>query len=62
MAGSNIKFPGSPQGSGLTFSVAQELGLKPGTPVGTSLIDAYAGALGLFACHADAPLEQRLGS
>lgn len=59
--GSNIKFPGTPQGSGLTIAVAQELGLKPGTPVATSLIDAYAGALALFACHADVPLEQRLG-
>lgn len=58
--GSNIKFPGTPQGSGLSLAVAQELGLKPGTPVATSLIDAYAGALALFACHADVPLEQRL--
>lgn len=46
----------------MSLAVAQELGLKPGTPVATSLIDAYAGALALFACHADVPLEQRLGT
>lgn len=43
--GTRFAEPGSPAG-GLTDSAAQELGLAPGTPVGTSLIDAHAGALG----------------
>lgn len=59
--GSKINFPGTPIGLGLNHVAALELGLKAGTPVGVSLIDAYAGALGLLACHADVPLEQRLG-
>lgn len=36
--------------------------MKSGTPVGVSLIDAYAGALGLLACHAEDPIDQRLGN
>lgn len=49
-------------GSGLSSLAAEELGIKAGIPVGASLIDAYAGALGLLACHADVPLDQRLGT
>jgi len=39
------------------------LGLEVGTPVGASLIDAYAGALGLLGCktNSDIPVHQRLG-
>jgi ribulose kinase len=32
----------------LVFSYFQELGLLPGTPVGTSLIDAHAGGVGVM--------------
>uniref|UniRef100_T1JIY2 Carbohydrate kinase FGGY C-terminal domain-containing protein n=1 Tax=Strigamia maritima TaxID=126957 RepID=T1JIY2_STRMM len=43
--------PGKACGSGLTSESAQELGLKAEVAVGASLIDAYAGALGLLACN-----------
>ena len=44
--GTDIIAPGSALGSGLTRSAAGELGLRPGTPVGASLIDAHAGGIG----------------
>lgn len=46
--GAKVLFPGDRVG-GLTEKAAQELGLSPGTSVGTSMIDAHAGALGLIA-------------
>lgn len=36
---------GEPVGSGLSKEAALELGLLPGTPVGSAIIDAYAGAV-----------------
>lgn len=45
--------PGTPVGSGLTEDAAKELGLKPGTRVATSLIDAHAGGVGLMGCNAN---------
>ncbi|XP_075164682.1 FGGY carbohydrate kinase domain-containing protein [Haematobia irritans] len=48
--GSIIQEPGTPVGGGLTEKAAQEMNLLPGTIVGTSLIDAHAGALGMFGC------------
>ena len=44
--GTEIIAPGSPISAGLSPSAANELGLKPGTPVGASLIDAHAGGIG----------------
>ncbi|XP_024363138.1 uncharacterized protein [Physcomitrium patens] len=44
--GRNVAFPGHPLGLGLSHLAAQELGLKEGTPVATSLIDAHAGGIG----------------
>jgi D-ribulokinase len=41
-----VLYPGQKCGQGLTEAAAAELGLKPGTPVATSLIDAHAGAVG----------------
>ena len=34
-----------PVGGGLSVESARELGLQPGIPVGTSLIDAHAGSM-----------------
>ncbi|KAJ0984228.1 hypothetical protein J5N97_002584 [Dioscorea zingiberensis] len=46
--GRSVAFPGHPMGSGLTSTAAKELGLLAGTPVGTSLIDAHAGGVGVM--------------
>ena len=43
-----MRGPGAPCGKGLTSEAATELGLDPGTPVATSIIDAHAGALGKY--------------
>jgi D-ribulokinase len=44
--GTDIVPPGTRLGAGLTAAAAKELGLRPGTPVGASLIDAHAGGIG----------------
>src|ERR1700722_6601602 len=44
--GNEIVAPGTPLGTGLTKSAARDFGLLEGTPVGASLIDAYAGGVG----------------
>ena len=49
--GADVRAPGTRIG-GLTAQAASELGLVAGTPVATSLIDAYAGALGTMRCSA----------
>ncbi|XP_058226928.1 uncharacterized protein LOC131335538 isoform X1 [Rhododendron vialii] len=46
--GRSVAFPGHALGSGLTPTAAKELGLVAGTPVGTSLIDAHAGGVGVM--------------
>ncbi|KAI4380553.1 hypothetical protein MLD38_006730 [Melastoma candidum] len=46
--GRSVAFPGHPLGSGLTSLAAKELGLVAGIPVGTSLIDAHAGGVGVI--------------
>ncbi|XP_002275685.2 uncharacterized protein LOC100253052 isoform X2 [Vitis vinifera] len=46
--GRSVAFPGHPLGSGLTPDAAKEMGLRAGTPVGTSLIDAHAGGVGVM--------------
>ncbi|CAO2841736.1 unnamed protein product [Amaranthus hypochondriacus] len=46
--GRSVAFPGHPLGSGLTPAAAKELGLEAGIPVGTSLIDAHAGGVGVM--------------
>lgn len=43
---------GQPVGRGLTEEAAAELGLQPGTAVGSGLIDAYAGWVGTIAAKA----------
>lgn len=44
---------GQPVGKGLCAASAAQLGLLPGTPVGSAVIDAYAGWVGTVA----APME-----
>nr|CAD7461592.1 unnamed protein product [Timema tahoe] len=51
--GSHWQEPGRLVGSGLSDLAARELGLDPGTPVGTSMIDAHAGGLGMIGCLAE---------
>lgn len=46
--GRRIRPVGESLGSGLTEKAAAELGLRAGTPVGVSIIDAHAGGLGLL--------------
>ena len=46
--GTTILTPGTPVGKGISKSAAQKLGLRECTAVGTSLIDAHAGALGML--------------
>lgn len=64
--GGKIRPMGEPIGGGLTAKAARELGLRPGIPVGVSIIDAHAGGLGLLGATVGgkkatpATLEQRL--
>lgn len=51
--GSFVQHPGSPIKNGLSKKAADQMGLKEGTPVGTSMIDAHAGALGMIGCAVD---------
>ena len=56
--GTTVRPIASPVGQGLSARAAAEFGLPPGTPVGTSIIDAHAGGGGVIgAALADAPLE-----
>lgn len=50
--GNDVRAPGDPVDGGLSAQAAAELGLLKGTPVGTSLIDAHAGGLGMIGCTA----------
>lgn len=49
---------GQPVGDGLTAEVAAELGLLPGTAVGSALIDAYAGWVGTVAAPTNPVSEE----
>ena len=50
---------GTPVHPGLSSEAAAELGLKPGTAVGVSIIDAHAGGLGVIASDCDCCPEVR---
>lgn len=51
--GNSILSPGEPITGGLSEEAACAMNLLPGTAVGTSIIDAHAGALALLGCTAD---------
>lgn len=53
--GATFCAPGAKVESGLTERAAAELGLVAGTPVGASMIDAYAGALGTLGVQTTLP-------
>ncbi|KAI0301961.1 Pentulose kinase [Multifurca ochricompacta] len=55
--GTDVLTAGKPVGGGLTMRAAEELGLEPGTPVGSGVIDAYAGWLGTIAARHEADGE-----
>ncbi|KAI9608065.1 hypothetical protein H4Q26_005519 [Puccinia striiformis f. sp. tritici PST-130] len=49
-------------GSGLTEKAANELGLLPNTPVGSGVIDAYAGWIGVVAAKMEGEKDSDLGT
>ncbi len=51
--GNRVRPLGEPVGQGLTARAAEELGLKAGTPVSVSIIDAHAGGLGMIGAAID---------
>lgn len=55
-AGEQTCCPGTPVGRGLTADAAADLGLRAGTAVAASLIDAHAGGLGARHKHSVTPL------
>lgn len=57
--GSTVCPIGEPVGNGLSESSANEMGLKPGTPVGIAIIDAHAGGLGLLGVSDNGEEESR---
>lgn len=46
MLGTEVQVPGKAVGAGLSAGAAEELGLSPGIPVATGIIDAHAGGVG----------------
>lgn len=50
--GTEVVSPGVPLANGLTPEAARELGLTPGTAVGSALIDAHAGGVGTVGADA----------
>lgn len=59
--GALVVEPGSPLAGGLSARAAAEMGLRQGTAVGASMIDAHAGTAALFGCKASG-VDERIGS
>jgi FGGY-family pentulose kinase len=58
--GTVLRVPGECVGT-VTEAAARDLGVAPGTPVASGLIDAHAGALGMIGAAGDhTPLDRRL--
>lgn len=53
MVGQRVQEPGVAIGHGLMETAAKDFGLLAGTPIAVPVVDAYAGALGLFGCNAE---------
>ena len=51
--GTRIRPMGEGIGPGLSQDASRDLGLRPGTPVGVSIIDAHAGGVGMLGLRAD---------
>lgn len=58
--GVKVGSPGQPVGKGLTKTAAAQLGLWEGMPVGTSLIDAHAGGLGVIGADLSLLLSENI--
>jgi len=57
--GQKVRPVGKAAGNGLTENAAIELGLKTGTPVSISIIDAHAGGIGLLGMSSDSKKKKR---
>lgn len=58
--GTSVVDAGSALGAGLTSQAAEDLGLRPGTPVAAGLIDAHAGGIGSVGAHGGGGAEANL--
>eukprot|EP00871_Galdieria_phlegrea_P003901 jgi/Galph1/4511/GphlegSOOS_G3136.1 len=49
--GAQVASPGTPLGKGLSEAAALDLGLLPGTSVGSSMVDAHGGGVGILGAN-----------
>ncbi|GJD10802.1 FGGY carbohydrate kinase domain-containing protein [Galdieria sulphuraria] len=60
--GTEVAAPGTPLKNGLCETAAMELGLEVGTPVGSSMVDAHAGGVGILGAVEEGNKEDTLSS